>query len=63
VACRKQHGFRVVLPKIPNNVINSVVYLFRNREDALAGRNAGGKKDGGIDIIDLDPAEWTFLPG
>jgi hypothetical protein len=21
------------------------------------------KKDGGIDIIDLDPSEWTFLPG
>jgi hypothetical protein len=96
------------MPRIPENVINGVFYLYWSKEDALAGINPGGTgfivryqgasdrtgriydsglgfhyygvtnwhvacrgfstirvntKDGGTDIIELDPAEWHFIPG
>jgi hypothetical protein len=33
---------RVGMPRIPQNVIDSVFYLYRTREDAKAGRDPGG---------------------
>jgi hypothetical protein len=30
------------MPRIPDQLLNSVIYLFRNEEDAQAGRGAGG---------------------
>lgn len=91
------------MPRIPQNVINGVFYLYGSREDAESGRNPGGTgfiahyqgagddivpgnhvygvtnwhvacdrglstirlntKDGRIDVVELDPCEWHFLPG
>jgi hypothetical protein len=87
------------MPKIPEQVIHSVFYLYASREDALAGRNPGGtgfivqqmvpgvapfiygvsnwhvvcdggwsvirlnRNDGGVDVIELGPEDWEFLPG
>jgi hypothetical protein len=89
------------MPKIPPRVIDSVFYLYANREDALAGKNPGGtgfvveyrggvlgrtrlyygvtnwhvacrngdsvirlnNRGGGIDVIELGPEDWEFLPG
>jgi hypothetical protein len=91
------------MPRIPFNVINGVFYLYRDRKDALAGKDPGGTgfivrydgalnesvpenhfygvtnwhvacdgpwstirlnaKDGGTDIIELGPEQWSFLPG
>lgn len=102
-------SLKVGMPRIPDKVIKSVFYLYRSREDALAGRNPGGTgfvvsyegtfetgrsldptgignhyygvtnwhvacsngfstirlntKDGGTDVIELDPSEWHFIPG
>jgi len=100
--------FRSLMPRIPDNVINGVFYLYWSKEDALLGRNPGGTgfivryqgmsepggrindsgfgfhyygvtnwhvacrgfstirintKDGSTDVIELDPAEWHFIPG
>ncbi len=109
VDCRSATGFgysrwlRVGMPRIPDEVIASVFFLYASREDALAGRNPGGtgfvvhtgqnvwtgrgtyyyaitnwhvavrdgfsvvrlnKPDGaGIEIIELGPEDWEFLPG
>jgi hypothetical protein len=94
---------KVGMPRIPQNVINGVFYLYADRADAETGRNPAGtgfivrydgirnesvagqhfygvtnwhvackrglstirlnKKDGGIDVIELGPEDWHFLPG
>jgi len=88
------------MPKIPDEVTKTVVYLYRTREDAEAGKPFGGsgfllgmpsgladimsayvvtnwhvalqggasvvrvnKKNGGVDIFELSPDEWDFMPG
>jgi hypothetical protein len=95
-------SLQVGMPRIPQNVINGVFYLYWSPKDALAGQNPGGTgfivlydgtftdevpghhyyavtnhhvacrgcstirlntKDGGTDVIELDPAEWHFKPG
>jgi len=98
------HWAPVGMPLIPKQITNAVFYLFRNRDDALAGRDPGGtgfvvrydsdraslgsqhsqfyavtnyhvavsghwptirlnKKGGNVDIIELDSAEWHWIPG
>jgi hypothetical protein len=94
---------RVGMPRIPQGVIDGVFYLYRDRNDAIAGRSPGGtgfiirydgtfnemvpghhfygvtnwhvacadgfstirlnKIDGGTDVIELGPEDWTFMPG
>ena len=88
---------RVGMPYIPQNVINSVFYLYASVDDARAGRDPGGTgflvwfphlpgthvygvtnwhvavqngfsvirlntNDGSVDVIDLGPEDWHFLP-
>jgi hypothetical protein len=94
---------RVGMPRIPQQVINGVFYLYSSKEDALVGKDPGGTGfiihlgggfdssfpdpifygvtnwhvacdrgfstirlntvDGGVDVIDLGPEEWHFIPG
>ncbi len=91
----------VGMPKIPTPYLKCTFYLYRNREDALVGRDLGGtgffvglpsevepgqlymiavsnwhnmckraypvirvnKIGGGVDVFDLQPDEWQFVPG
>ncbi len=92
---------KVGMPRIPQNVIKGVFYLYANADDARAGRNPGGsgfvvrfdgtlnevygrhffygvtnhhvacdgfpvirlnRLDGGTDILDLNPDQWSFIP-
>jgi hypothetical protein len=96
--CAYTRWVRIGMPRIPPNILDSVFFLYRTADDALAGRNPGGtgfvaahgmhpsvrhfavtnwhvacrdgysvirlKKHGGvIDILDLGPHDWTFIPG
>lgn len=92
---------RVGMPRIPEQVLDCVFFLYRTKEDARAGINPGGTgfvvevgsnlyvgaghfaygvtnwhvacdlgfsvirlttEDGGVEIVDLGPEDWEFMP-
>src|SRR5258706_10799839 len=55
-----QQGVRVGMPRIPENVIQSVFYLYASKEDALAGINPGGTGFIVDTGLKLDPASHSY---